>query len=116
MKLLSLYLFTMLFSQVSTSLTPTKKICRDCRHFIGNDIECRKFGETNLVTGKITYEYARSAREDNKKCGEDAVLFEKNHFKIITVPYYYFKDNLLFLLSTGLLTVYIFAVIITSHK
>jgi len=116
MKLLHSYLFATLFSRVSSSLTPTKKICRDCRHFIGNNIECGKFGDTNIITGKITYESARSAREDNEKCGEDAVLFEKNHFKIITVPYYYFKDNLLSLISFGLLSIYIIAFVNNLHK
>jgi len=85
-----------MFSKVSTSLTPTKKICRDCKHFIGNNIECKKFGDVSIITGKIVYNSARSVRKDNKKCGEDAILFEKNHFKIITVPYYFLKDIFFF--------------------
>jgi hypothetical protein len=97
-------------------LTPTKKICRDCKHFIGNNKECGKFGDTNIVTGKITYDSARSARQDSKMCGEDANLFEKNHFKIITVPYYFFKGNLLSFISFGLLSIYIIAFVNTLHK
>jgi hypothetical protein len=73
---------------------PTKKICKDCRHFIGDNIECGKFGDTNLITGKVTYKSARSVREDEKRCGEEAILFEENHYKIITVPYYFLKENL----------------------
>jgi len=80
MKILNLYLFTTLFSRARTSLIPTKKICRDCKHFIGDNIECGKFGDTNIITGKITYDSARSVREDEKKCGKNAVYFEKNHF------------------------------------
>lgn len=79
MKLLILYLFVAFYSKVNPSLLPTKKICKDCRHFIGNNLECGKFGDTNIITGKITYDSARSVREDKEKCGEDAVLFEKNH-------------------------------------
>jgi len=80
MKLLHTYLFASFFSQVRPSLISTKKICKDCRHFIGDKTECGKFGDTNIITGKITYNSAQSVREDEKKCGEDAILFEKNHF------------------------------------
>jgi hypothetical protein len=93
MKLLNLYAFTTLFSRGCKSLTPTKRICKDCRHFIGDNIECRKFSDTNIVTGKVTYECARHVREDEKKCGKDAIYFEENHFKIVTVPYYFVKEH-----------------------
>jgi hypothetical protein len=42
--------------------------------------------------GKNDYTYASSARRDEKKCGEEAVYFEKNKMKIITVPYYFLLD------------------------
>lgn len=69
-----------------------KKICRDCKHFIPDKRECRIFNETHLVTGEISYESARLAREYENNCGEEAVFFEKNQYKIITVPYYFLKD------------------------
>ena len=65
-------------------------------------MKCRKFGDTNLVTGIITYESALYVREDSKKCGEDAILFEENHFKIVTVPYYFLKDDQVGLVLIGL--------------
>jgi hypothetical protein len=95
---------------------PTKKICKDCIHFIGDNIECRKFGDTNIITGKVTYNSARSVREDKNKCGEDAILFEKNHFKIITIPYYFLKDNSHFLLPSGLLSLYFYALLYILRK
>jgi hypothetical protein len=95
---------------------PTKKICKDCIHFIGDNIECRKFGDTNIITGKVTYNSARSVREDKNKCGEDAILFEKNHFKIITIPYYFLKDYSHFLLPSGVLSLYFYALINILHK
>uniref|UniRef100_A0A6C0F848 Uncharacterized protein n=1 Tax=viral metagenome TaxID=1070528 RepID=A0A6C0F848_9ZZZZ len=95
---------------------PTKKICKDCRHFIGDNIECRKFGDTNIITGKVTYDSARSARQDVKKCGEDAIHFEENHFKIITVPYYFFKNNLLLFLPTGFFSFYFYLLFSSLHK
>ena len=111
MKLLNLYAFTTLFSNVRPSLLSTKKICKDCRHFIGDNIECRKFGDTNIITGKVTYLSARSVREDEKKCGQNAIYFEENHFKIVTVPYYFLKENWLLLLPSAFLSFYFYAVL-----
>ena len=116
MKLINLYVFTSLFSNCRSSVMPTKKICKDCIHFIGDNIECRKFGDTNIITGKVTYNSARSVREDKNKCGEDAILFEKNHFKIITIPYYFLKDNSHFLLPSGLLSLYFYALLYILRK
>jgi hypothetical protein len=93
MKTLNAFLFTTLITSAKTSLQPTKRICKDCRHFIANDLQCRKFGHTDIVTGKLTYEYARLVRIDDKKCGDKAIHFEENRFKIVTVPYYFFKDK-----------------------
>jgi hypothetical protein len=116
MKLISIYVFTTLLSHVRPSVISTKKICKDCIHFIGDNRECRKFGDTNIITGKVTYNSARSVREDKNKCGEDAILFEKNNLKIITVPYYFFKDNSHFMLPTGVLSLYFFVLINILHK
>jgi len=117
MKLFDLYLLTILFPIVRSSLMPTKKICRDCKYFIGDNFECRKFGDTNLVTGKVTYNSARSAREDVTKCGEDASQFEENHFKIVTIPYYFIKKYSLVMLPSGLLILYFYGMILNlSHK
>ena len=116
MRILNLYLFTVLFSKSISSIIPTKKICKDCRHFIGDNRECRKFGDVNIITGKVTYNSALSVREDVKKCGEDAIHFEENHFKIITVPYYFFKDHWPLLLLTGFFSFYIYAFNYISNK
>uniref|UniRef100_A0A6C0AZM5 Uncharacterized protein n=1 Tax=viral metagenome TaxID=1070528 RepID=A0A6C0AZM5_9ZZZZ len=102
-KLSNLYIFTILVSKCNASLLPAKKISRDCRHFIGDTMECGKFGVANLVTGKITYDSARSARENEKICGQDTTHFEEKYFKIITVPYYFFKDNVSLIIPTGLI-------------
>lgn len=109
MKLLSrnlFTLFTMFASKVNSSSIPTKKICKDCKHFIGDRLDCKKFGNVNIITGDVTYLSARSVREDENKCGEDAILFENNRLKFITIPYYFVKENSL----TGLLTITTFGV------
>jgi len=116
MKLFYLSVFTQFFSRVRPSFVPTKKICRDCIHFIGDNIECRKFGDTNIITGKITYNSARSARENEKLCGKDAILFERNHFKIITVPFYFVREKLVILLPVGLLSLYFYEAIHILNK
>ena len=113
MKLLKLSLFSTLFSNYRSSSIPTKKICKNCIHFIGDKIECRKFSDTNIITGKVTYNSAKDVRKDEKMCGEDAIQFEENNFKIITVPYYFFKNNWLPNSLLILYIIYIYATIIS---
>lgn len=116
MRLSNIYSLVALFSTARGALMPTKKICKDCRHFIGDNIECRKFGDTNIITGKVTYKSARSVRDDEKKCGENAIYFEENNFKIVTVPYYFVKENLAIILP-GLITgVYLVSIFTLLHK
>jgi hypothetical protein len=71
---------------------PKVKICKDCTYFSPVNRECTYFSDTNLVSGEKTYQYASLMRTSENKCGENAKHFEKNRFKIITVPYYYFVD------------------------
>jgi hypothetical protein len=108
MQLLNIYLFSLLFYYGSSSLVSTKKICKDCKYFIGDTIECRKFGTTNLVTGKVTYNSAIKARNDQKMCGEDATYFEDNHFKLVTVPYYFLKYNRILVFPSLLFFLYFY--------
>jgi hypothetical protein len=78
-----------------------KPICANCRFFIPNKNECSKFGNVNIITGKYNYDSASNVRKDEDKCGEYAIFFQKNHFKFITVPYYFVLDNpaLVFVIS-----------------
>lgn len=54
---------------ISPNTPKTYKICKDCKHFkrgFFSSVEfaaCSKFGQQNLVDGKITYQYASIARE-----------------------------------------------------
>ena len=116
MKLLNLFAFAILFSNCSPSLMPIKKICKDCRHFIADKAECRKYSNTNIIAGKVTYESATSVREDNVKCGEDAIHFEENNFKIVTVPYYFLKDKWIIIIPFGLSTLYVYAIFYALHN
>lgn len=95
----------------STRLTP-KKLCANCKHFIANKQECAIFGNTDLVTGKIDYKYASSCRNDEKKCGEKAIYYEENNYKLFTVPYYFCKDWWPLFLFLSLYSTFIFYSII----
>jgi hypothetical protein len=35
------------------------------------------FGEIDLITGTIKYDFARSCRENSKKCGTNASCYEE---------------------------------------
>jgi hypothetical protein len=90
MKLLSSIIIIYCINVNSKLITP-KKLCKDCKHFIADKKECALFGDMNLVTGDHNLKYASSARNNKDYCGEDAMYFETNNFKIITVPYYFIK-------------------------
>ena len=66
-----------------------KPICANCKFFIPNKNECSKFGDIDIITNEYTYEEAIIVRNDETKCGEDALFFEKNNLKFITIPYYF---------------------------
>ena len=76
-----------------------RKLCKD---FIADKEECALFGAIDVVKGKHEYTYAKNARQNEDKCGENAKLFEYNNIKIITVPYPYW------IFSPFLLLLYIY--------
>jgi len=59
--------------------------CRKCIHYnsIYNDYSlsnCKKFGEKNIISNEITYEYADSCRDDESKCGKEGKYFEEDKY------------------------------------
>jgi len=97
--------FFILMLQVFSLKTNMKPLCRDCKFLIGDTLECKKFNNVDLVTGEITNNYAIIMRKHGD-CGEDAIYFEKNDLKIITVPYYFIKKYSWSLVTIGLTFVY----------
>lgn len=95
---------------------PNKKICRDCKHFIANDWDCAKFKDVNIITGKETFESARSVRSDENKCGDDAKYFEENHYKIVTVPYYFLKQYWVLTPAISIAVFYFYNLMRVFHK
>jgi hypothetical protein len=116
MRLLKLFIFSTLCANSLASILPRKKICKDCIHFIGDNIQCRKFGDVDLVTGKVTYPAAKYIRDDSEKCGENATHFEENHFKIVTIPYYFVKEYKLIFSSGVLFSFYVYILHIIGSK
>jgi hypothetical protein len=58
--------------------------CRNCIHYqpdtFYNDFtsllnKCNKFGDKNIVTDKITYDFADHCRNDDSKCGKEGKYF-----------------------------------------
>lgn len=59
-------------------------VCLNCLHFIQHENNypydplpndkthgrCKKFGEVNIITGLIEYDFAKHCRDDNLKCGK----------------------------------------------
>jgi RNA polymerase subunit RPABC4/transcription elongation factor Spt4 len=95
-------------------LPSNKKICKDCKYFIGDTNKCKYFYETNLVNGDKTYKYAEIMRKYDDECGEDAKYFEINENKIFTVPYYFLKSNWSLIIVSFFTCLYCYALIITK--
>jgi Pyruvate/2-oxoacid:ferredoxin oxidoreductase delta subunit len=58
--------------------------------------KCEKFGEKNIVTDEITYDYADNCRIEESKCGKEGIYFEEEknvgikvfkHKMILNLPY-----------------------------
>ena len=56
-----------------------KFVCKDCIYFNSESRmkRCMKFGEKNLLSGKIHYEYATIARETKELCGPNGLYYTK---------------------------------------
>jgi hypothetical protein len=109
MKLLAVSLLLFITNIESNRILP-RKLCKDCKHYIAHKKECALFGDIDLVNGNHDYNYAKTARNDKDKCGENAKYFEENNNKIITVPYYFILDIAHFwpfLPLVGLLYIYL---------
>ena len=61
------------------------KSCADCKYFKNNRLNVENYSKctnsnlatTNLVSGKVDYEYADIARDKERYCGKEAKYFEQ---------------------------------------
>jgi hypothetical protein len=95
MKLLHYIIFIIKIESVALYFikNQNKPICANCKYFIPINNECSKFGEVDIITNEHIYEEAIIVRNDDNKCGEDAMFFKQNYFKFITIPYYGIVEN-----------------------
>ena len=87
-----------------------KPICANCKFYIPTNNECSKFGEIDIITNDYIYEKAIIVRNDDNKCGEDAIFFKQNYFKFITIPYYSileYKDAINLLLNIAVIPMFL---------
>jgi hypothetical protein len=67
--------------------------CHTCKHFIPGEYDnfplmshshrfakCQKFGDADLVSGKINHDYAESCRSMESKCGKNGTRYEFDEF------------------------------------
>ncbi len=85
-----------------------KKLCVNCRFFISNNNKCSKFGTIDIITGEHEYDKAIDVRQDEYKCGDDAIFFEKNYLRFIYIPFTFLLNNFLiiFLISFIIMQLY----------
>jgi len=88
--------FLMLKTAFSSSTLPIIRylkypICCNCVHFLEHKTyypydpppdskeygKCKLFGQIDLITGDIEYDYAKKCRSDNTKCGKNGTNFEE---------------------------------------
>ena len=74
------------------------KACKDCIYFkpdfLSSGLEkCEKFGTKNIISNKITYEYADSCRSDENKCGEYGKFFEEENEVVKMIKYNIFTST-----------------------
>jgi hypothetical protein len=83
------YLF-LLFAMRSSCEKTIRNInipsCKKCIHykpttynfdFTTTYNRCEKFGEKDIITDKIKYDFAESSRNDESKCGKEGKYFEE---------------------------------------
>jgi len=92
--------------------------CRNCIHykpsyyttdFTASYNKCDKFGDKDIITNKISYDYVDSCRRDEQKCGYDGKYFEleKNiELKIFT---HQLISNMPSILAVSVIVLYIIA-------
>lgn len=95
------YLFLLFATTITTSSEKIIKninypSCRNCVYYkpsffttdyASSTSKCEKFGEKNILTGEITYNYVEIPRKDEFKCGKEGKYFEEErrlNMKIFT--------------------------------
>jgi len=106
------------------SMVPSDKIiknielpsCKNCIYYkpniLHNDFtstfnKCEKFGEKNIITDIVTYNFADFCRNDETKCGKEGKYFEKEKNIKFKVFRYKIISNLPFSLPIMLIAIHL---------
>ena len=73
-------------------------------------LHCKKFGEKNIVTDKVNYDFADSCRNDEKKCGIEGKYYEEDKYLLMK------RINYSESIFVSFICFYIFVMIILSNK
>ena len=73
----SVFLIAKLVSSTQSTLIKYIQypLCKNCLFFQNYGARCGKFGNVDLVTGEVRYDFAFRCRSDRKKCGVDGKYF-----------------------------------------
>jgi len=87
--------------------------CKNCAHFICSTSilyngKCSLFGEKNIITDEIEYNFAESCRNDDNKCG-----YEGKYFTEMTVQQKTLSNLLNSFRDTNTILLYIFLLFIS---
>lgn len=112
------FLLPLLFVKNATSeMIRNKNIpsCINCKFsnkgFLNSHtfLHCKKFGEKDIITDKVSYDFADSCRNDEKKCGIEGKYYEEDNFPFI-------KKSISSTLFASFFSFYIFCLLILSNR
>ena len=79
--------------------------CRNCVYYRPNYFSeplsrCDKFGEKNIITDEISYDFADICRDNESKCGKEAKYFEEEPNPNMKIWFYKFTQYFPYTLPT----------------
>ena len=91
-------------------------ICRNCIHYKPNDFsdfisplnKCENFGTKDIISGKITYDFADLCRDDESRCGKEGKNFKEEKNINIKIFNHKIIKNIPNISIFVILTVYLF--------
>ena len=95
--------------------------CKNCIHFkpsiytnefTSSLANCNKFGDKNIITDKISYDYADMCRKDESKCGHNAKYFEEEKNINLKLFNYIILGNI----PNRFITFFIFLLLLNLYK
>jgi len=86
--------------------------CRNCIYYKSDGYsstlsECKKFGEKNIISNEIRYEYADHCRNDESQCGKEGKYFEEDKYANLKILQQKIVNKLPITISVFLIIFYI---------